>query len=273
MTMNTTILNGFCLSALVLLSGCAAGTDVVAGNGEQATSTSTTSKELTHAVLQTPRTVSIAGFVHGADGAPLADTDVCLQAGPATDLDIGQCATSAADGSWKLDGIPVQQSVTIAFEKAGYASNVRAIQTQLGDIVLPAGENQMFPTADQAARFDDHTGGVEFFVAGDAGQAIQATATLITGARQDPTPVYLDASNHPVSGATAGSAGAFSNVAPGLYLLTFTGVPASCTAASGIYGYPVESFQGADTASVVVPVVEGRVTTNVGLDCRTAAGR
>jgi hypothetical protein len=95
--------------------------------------------------------------------------------------------------------------------------------------------------------------------------------TLITGERQDPTPTYHDANRHPVSGATAGSAGAFANVAPGLYLLTFSGVPASCTARSGLYGYPVDSFQGADTISVVVPVVDGHITTRVGLDCRLTA--
>jgi hypothetical protein len=137
--------------------------------------------------------------------------------------------------------------------------------------VLPSDENRLSLLTDSAAaQFDDHTGGVQFTVISDQGSAVQATATLITGERQDPTPVYLDATGNAKSGATAGSAGAFAKVTPGLYLLTFTGVPASCTAASGLYGYPVQSFQGADSTSVVVPVVEGHITTTVGIDCRTA---
>jgi hypothetical protein len=270
-TMNTTILNGFCLSALVLLAGCGAGADVVAAGGGPASKGGGETTAVSP--LSDTSGLSIAGYVHGADGAALAGVDVCLQAGPTVAMDIGQCGTSAADGSWTLDGIPRDESVTIAFKKAGYAPSMRAIQTNTSDIVLPSDENRLSLLTDSgAARFDDHTGGIQFAVLSDEPGTVQATATLITGERQDPTPVYLDASGNAKSGATAGSAGAYANVAPGQYLLTFTGVPASCTAASGLYGFPVQSFQGADAASVVVPVVAGRITTTIGLDCRTKAG-
>jgi hypothetical protein len=191
-------------------------------------------------------------------------------------MDIGTCATSEADGSFTLNDIPRDLLLTVGFEKAGYMPMIRAIRTGATDVGLPADESIMRPLSTPpvfgGAPFDVSTGALEFF-AGSGGEAPLASVSIVS--YDDPNanyePVYLDANGNPATGATAGSFGAFVGLPPGLYLVTFHSETGSCTPLGSMYGEPVDFFQVPGQTSILVPVVEGHVTTPVGVDCGGSA--
>jgi hypothetical protein len=165
-----------------------------------------------------------------------------------------------------LDEVPPNMAVTVDFDKAGFLPAIRAIETRTSDILLPDGENRLLPRNDwTAAGFDGRSGLILFLLASDARNPVRGTAT-VTNVQDPRQPVlYFDAGSDPTS---VGLLGGIANVTPGVYRVTFN-APPRCTARAGLYGYPVGSSD-AYPHSVSVPVVEGRVTMAVGLDCRSA---
>src|SRR5436190_806958 len=89
----------------LLLSGCGGGVDVVATT--EGTTAHPETVRASDDIGSTPQEfVSVSGTVHAADGSPLSGVQACLQAGPTISMDIGDCATSVADGSWTVSGVP-----------------------------------------------------------------------------------------------------------------------------------------------------------------------
>jgi hypothetical protein len=267
--MNTFTLSNFSMAALLTLAGCSGAVDVVStSEGDEPVASRATAGELP---------LSIRGVAHDADGNTLAGVHVCLQAGMALAMDIGDCATSEADGAFILYGIPLNRLVTIGFQKGGFLPTIRAIRTGTTDIGLPPEESVMrpasIPPAIAGVALDDSTGAVEFFVDSDGAEPPQANVSIVS--YDDPNsihePVYLDASGVPAPGAKGGSFGAFVGLPTGLYAVTFSTESGSCKTLGGLYGEPIDYYQNPGQASILVPVVGGLVTTPIGVDCSGSA--
>jgi hypothetical protein len=270
----TIVLSSFCVSILLVVSGCGGADDVVAiGPGKSSSAPPKSDGTALSAATSAP-SVTISGFVHAADASPLDGVSICLQAGPIVAMDIAQCATSDMDGSWTLTGMPANEYLTIGLGKEGFVPAIRAIHTESSDIVLPAAEHRLAPIGDakglSGAAYDDSTGAVQFFVAGDDSSELPS-ATLQTDQGKNVAPIYLGTDGTPDIQATGGTAGAFANVTPGFTLLSFQNVPATCKG-SDLYGYPVAMFQEQGAAAIVVPVVAGHVTILAGVDCGAQVG-
>lgn len=270
--MNNSLVSAISLSALFTLSACGGAVDVGSTGGAPKASDPNGPAVTPNMVADLPAALSIQGFVHEADGAPLSGVEVCLQAGPEIALDIGDCATSATDGSFALHGMPQDLLVTIAFQKKGYVPAIRAIRMDKSDVELPSDENLMIPVsappAFAGAPLDAKSGGLQFFVGSDSGGASRASVWILSYENSgDYEPVYFDAARNVVSGARAGSSGAFVGLPTGLYAVTFHTDTGSCTPKGGLYGEPLEIYDLPGQTSLLVPVVEGHITMPVGVDC------
>lgn len=271
--MNTFTMSKFSMAALITLAGCSGAVDVVSTSDGTEPAGSIASHERTAG--ESP--LSIIGVSHDADGAVLGGVKVCLQAGPETAMDIGTCATSNTEGLFVLQGIPREMLLTIAFEKPGYMPIIRALRTGTTDIGLPVEESVMRPLSSPptfgGAPLDAKTGALEFFVASDGAETPAASVSIVS--LDDPNalhePVYLDGSGSPTIGAVSGSFGAFVGLPTGLYEVTFSSETASCSALGDLYGEPVGYYQVPGQVTILVPVVEGHVTTPVGVDCGGSA--
>jgi hypothetical protein len=234
-----------------------------------------------------PAVLSIAGFAHGGDARVLPDVQVCLyrgfslatdSAGPAAVVlpDPTACAVSATDGSFRVSGAHASDFVILTFVRDGFAPTLRAIATQTEDITLPANENVLMPAplVFMGTPVDPSKGQISFSTttpgAGSAAQvSVTATAFGILTGFEGPSekPRYLDANGTAVAATSAGTGGGFVNVTSAFYLLRFHDASGTCTANSGLYGYPVT---GSQDAAIEVPVVPGYVSTPVGVSCTPA---
>jgi hypothetical protein len=279
--MKTHLIGKVSITALFVLTGCGEGVDVVGSTDESAPTTPSEKHEnqASNGAVSAPAAlVSVSGFTHDADGAPLSAVKVCLQAGPTVAMDIGECATSEPDGSFTLHGVPANMLVTIGFEKDGFAPAIRAIQTESSDVQIPADENSLLaestPPVFAGAPMDPNTGAIEFFVGSEGADAPVAVSlfSIENGVHE---PVYLGEDGKPQSGATSGSFGGFVNLPAGMYIATFKSPSGSCTTAGSLYGYPMSAYQQpGETGTVVlveVPVSSGRITTPVGVSCTGAS--
>jgi hypothetical protein len=220
--------------------------------------------------------VSIRGFTHGADASVLPGVEVCLYGGISVAVkppDPIMCTFSAADGSFGVSGASASADVMLTFKKDGFAPMLRAIATQTDDITLPASENALLqdPLVFMGKTGDASKGQIAFFMTTPDGRnATQASVKLI---RFEDTysqpPVYLDRDGVVAVGAAAGSRGGFVNLPAGLYALRFGAASVACTAATGLYGYPITAFQDPSSgeATVLVPVIQGYVTAPIGVSC------
>jgi hypothetical protein len=215
-------------------------------------------------------TVSVRGFTHAYGGAVLPSVRVCQGAGHAANR---PCTTSGSDGSFTLSGVPGSTGVSVFFEKDGFQSVLREIETLESDITLPEGENALLPAATPQAVFgmqaEPSKGHVEFVVLTSSSEvAPNVSVTLGGGDGSSQQPIYLDANGVPAPGASSGSRGGFANVTEGVYVLRFGGPSVNCTP-NGLYGYPVTAYQdpASGQAVVMVPVVAGTMTAPVGATC------
>lgn len=268
--MKTITMSNLSIAALLVLSGCGGGVDVVSATDTSDPAGPQTTDTAAAANVAQP-TVSISGFVHSDDGAALSGVRACLQAGVTIAMDIGECATTGADGSWSIHGVPGNMLVTVGFSKQGFVSALRPVQTEAEDIVIPEEEGRLSPESSPptfaGAPFGKTTGGIEFFIGSDNGSEVRASVEVFSYDDGAHDAVYMGADGSPVQGATTGSSGAVTNLHPGLYLLTFSAKGASCTTRGGLYGYPDDVYQVPGSTSLVVPVIEGHITTPVGVDC------
>ena len=128
--MNPRLTSNVSTIALIMLTGCGEAVDVVASSDGRAP---TTKESPATSGSDSPSTslLSVSGFTNDGDGAALPAVKVCLQSGVALAMDVGECVTSAFDGSFSLHGVPGNMLVTIGFEKGGFVPTIRAIQ--MGD--------------------------------------------------------------------------------------------------------------------------------------------
>jgi hypothetical protein len=216
--------------------------------------------------------VSIQGFVHGSDGSPLSGATVCPE-GVGAAKNAASCTTTVNDGSFTL-AAPANEWVAVTFDKPGFISTVRAVQTQTGVVTFPGTENVMLPAVEPqmiaGVPADPSMGQVAFSVIGPQGQDGAAVSVTLGGGNGSPQPaIYLDSSGSPAVGATNGTQGRFVNVPPGLYALHFSQSSVTCAPLS-LYGWPMTAYQQPGEAAVVVPVMAGYLTAPVAASCVSA---
>jgi hypothetical protein len=269
--MNKLTLTGVSMVTLLSAMGCGgAGPVDTNSSGHAPAAASPTGAGSTPALA----TVSIQGFAHAPDGAPLSGATVCpLVVGAAKNA--AACATSGQDGSFTL-AAPANEWVAVTFDKEGFVPTVRPVQTQTGGMTLPGTENVMLtavePLIVAGATADPSRGQVAFSVTGLAGQdAVAASVTMTGGDGTTQPATYVDSNGSPATGATAGTQGRFVNVPPGLYVLRFSQASAACAPMS-LYGWPMTAYEDPSSgeAAVVVPVIAGYVTAPVAASCASA---
>jgi len=216
-------------------------------------------------------TVSVQGFVHGSDGAPLSAVTACPEVvGSAANA--AACTTTGSDGSFTL-AAPANEWVAIKFDKPGFVPTVRAVQTDASAMTFPRTENVMLPVAESltigGVTADPALGHIAFSVMGASGQDAVPVSVTLGGAATPQPAIYLDSAGSLTTGATSGTQGIFANLSPGLYSLHFAHASATC-APLELYGWPMTAYQSAGEASVVVPVMAGYVTTPVAAACESA---
>jgi len=269
--MNSIILSSLSIATLLTLNGCGGGADVV-GSTDTGKATGPVAPPASGEVSPS-EFVSVSGIVRAPDGSPLPGVRACLQAGPTIAMDIGDCAMSGSDGSWTIARVPQNLLVTIGLSKEGFVPALRAVETATTNIETPGDETRLLAKSDPpsfaGAPLDAKTGGIEFFVE-TAGKAAQVAVSLFSFETGSYAPVYTDADGEPMKDATSGSSGGFVNLRPGIYVLTFANESGSCATRGGLNGSPWNVYQTPGSASIVVPVVEGYVTTPVSVDCSTA---
>ncbi len=255
------------LTALVACAGCTAGQ-----GGEPTTASAPAGAPM---ITSDIVTVTIEGGTRASDGSTLAGVAVCLRPDPTT-AERATCTTSDDSGAWKIAGAPSNAWVAVTFIKDGFFPTLRPIETDTSDITIPPTDGALIPSdvmpSMLKAPIDPEAGHVVFATAAP-GTPATIPATVTVGLIGGPTmrPVYFDASGNTVAGATAGAAGAFANLAPGYYELTFTGPTVSCSNVGGTYGYPITTYMSNGLARLLVPIVQGFLTAPVAVSCSPSA--
>jgi len=157
---------------------------------------------------------------------------------------------------------------------------LRAIATRTEDITLPATENALMatPLKFMGEPADTSKGQIPFTLTTTGGtpadlkrvgleaESLTATAfSLLTAFDASPeiAPVWT-----PDAAPTAGAAtveGGFPNVPSALYLVRLKGPSAACAASTGLHG---DLLGASDEPAIIVPVLEGYVTSPVSISCR-----
>ena len=216
-------------------------------------------------VTVTSPTISVSGFVQ-SDGMLLPGASVCLQGS-------SNCTKSGNGfpaGYFVLSGVPANHA-SLTFRKDGFLPSLRPMLTRTGDIILPAGENTMFPATSQTfmgTAMDPSKGHIAFFVTSPSGQPASGVSVTISAGSAGDGATHrrstLNADGSPAADATAGSRGGFLNLPRGLYVLHF-GLAYTTCLSSDPNGPPMTASTG--EALVLVPVVAGYVTTPVSVLC------
>jgi hypothetical protein len=171
---------------------------------------------------------------------------------------------------------PANSRLAITSVKTDFFPVLRPIVTKTTDVTIPLGDGALIAASAGATLVgggvSPGSGAIAFSTA-TPGSAAAAAATVVLGEfdgttiDDSPTPVYVDAAGQPVPGATSGTEGVFANLAPGTYAMTFRAPSVSCSNAAGISGYPIAAYAAPGEAIVVVPVVDGFLTTPVVAQC------
>lgn len=198
----------------------------------------------------------------------IAGVKICIHGRPQI-----PCATSGADGTFTLKGLPARQNIILVSEKKDYVRSIRPIETASTDM---DNSNAPLVTAradgarpDLGFEFDDTLGVVSFFALGvepDGGLGLPTGVTVSLTPSTAKGPYFTTKQNTFVEGgeATAGGIGFFFNVVPGDYELTFHNDHGDCAALSfpfGAWGFP------GPPPTVKFPVLSGYVTDQVGVLC------
>lgn len=222
-------------------------------------------------------TVSVNGFTHALNGSALGGVNVCLEQGIGLTGGPGPCVTSGHDGSFAVSGAMPNSSATLTFRHASFQPLLHPILTEASDITLEPADSTLLPDTGMfmGIPVDAAKGQVPFEVkplAPGRVPKVSATATVL-----DPLfgfnnpalpPVYVDESGSVTAGASAGTAGGFANLTPGLYGLRFDfGAP--CTAVAGMNHYTMNSTQGLKSGEAILYVVVrgGYVQVPVDVGC------
>jgi Carboxypeptidase regulatory-like domain len=224
---------------------------------------------------------------------PLAGVSVCvIDATGAKDTSI-PCVTTNAKGEYSIPALAPKQNLIVSFEKAGYGTQVIALDVGTadatradlrmaanasGDAGTDAGAGQGFGW-DPSVVQDPTKGFFNTFSVVSASQADAGTAapgfdfavgvSFAVTPKSGVGPFYVNADETWASGATstAGGYGAwFLNLTPGTYTVTATSPTMTCSAIGG-NGYGWAQADG----SSKVPVLKGTNTQSIGFFCATPA--
>jgi hypothetical protein len=257
------------VTALLACAGCTA----AQGGEPGAAGTPTTTPVITTDAV----TVSIEGTTRASDGTTLTGVAVCLRTDP-TSAEGAACTTSDGSGAWKFASAASNAWLAVTFVKEGFFPTLRPISTGATNIVISPTDGALIPSTAMASMLNvpmDAAAGHLLFAMAPPGSWVATPATVtarLIGAATT-TPVYFDANGDATPGASAGTAGAFANLPPGYYETTFAGDSVSCAIVGGTYGYPITAFAESGVARLLVPVVEGFLTTPVAVSCKPAAAQ
>jgi hypothetical protein len=219
-------------------------------------------------------TVSIQGFAQSSDGSTIAGVAVCLRTDPTTSAGAA-CTTSDMSGAWRIAGAPANSWVAVTLIQDGFFPTLRPIATGTSDVAIPAGGAVLVGSSQMpnlmGAPIEEASGHVAFASATPGARSIaEPTVTVAPIGGASIVPVYFDAEGNPMPGANAGATGAFANLAPGYYEITFAGASVACSDLGGLYGYPITSYTPDGQARMLVPVVAGFLTAPVAASCSPA---
>jgi len=268
-------ISGFVCGGLALaLCGCSSSDSGAAGpshgsSADAGNEGSASGLKLSWAVSDGAASVPDGGTLPG-----LAGVKVCVDG----HAEFG-CKTTGADGSFEFTGLPETTDFVFTFEKSGYYSELKAIETASTDMTSTA-MIFMFPsnaTLPDGVTLDPALGTVAFFAIGpvpgstdqNAFQTEPGVAPTISPVKGK-GPFFYDSKGKYQKTATTSldGYGFYENVPPGDYTITFDKAGLSCAPISfpfGGWGYP------SPPNGVKFPVRAGFLTDEVGVFC-TASG-
>jgi hypothetical protein len=255
------------------------------------------------ASVEATPTLRIQGIARAAQGAAVADVEVCLRPDPMS-TDNETCTTSDPGGAWSLDGAPPNSLVAVTFVKEGFFPTLRPIATTTEDVTIAPGdltvlapgtwagvlisvlESPATATGQPGSEVDPSVGHVAFLTSTAGTEPTEAATVTLEPASPPKTgdaplfvglepasppktgeaPLFVDANGNLLD-ATTGTRGLFVNLAPGRYVVGFAGASATCRSDGGLYGQSVAPDVAAGQAGLMVPVVAGFVTLPVAVNC------
>lgn len=215
-----------------------------------------------------PVGMAVDKAVRPQDLPGLGGVEVCVD-GMATI----RCATSAADGTFALHGLPAQTDLVLTTRKDGYVKTLRAIETASTDMDgtgFPLVTTKRGgPRPDLGFTYDDSLGAISFFalkIEKDGGAALPVDVRVTLAPQAGHGPFFTTDRNVFDQTATAsiGGLGFFFNVEPGDYVLNFDDQGADCAPISfpfGAFGYP------SPPTSVRFPVRSEYATDQIAVLC------
>jgi hypothetical protein len=203
---------------------------------------------------------------------PVAGAQVCVHQNA-----VIPCATTAADGTFTLSGLPSFTNVVLTVLKDGYRPTLRPIETASTDM-----DGTARPIALTSATAPDpavpvtidwqNKGQLTLFAIGplvDAGPNAYggdfgASVALTPASGSGPFFIHDDGTYALTATSFVGVAALYDNLDPGTYELTYTDAIHDCApilSPFGQYGFP------APPTSVEFPIVAGYITGPVGIFC------
>lgn len=186
------------------------------------------------------------------------------------------CATSAADGTFTLRGLPVMTDIAITIVKDGYRSTLRAVETAstnmdgTGNPTTLVSVNAPDPPVPVTVDWQNKGQLTIFAIAplADAGGTYGgdpgATVSLSPMSGSGPYFLHNDGTYDLAATSFVDVPGQYVNLDPGTYEVTFTDALHNCAPIStpfGEWGYP------APPLSVKFPIVAGYTTGPIGIFC------
>jgi hypothetical protein len=187
------------------------------------------------------------------------------------------CATTGADGTFTLEGLPPLTNLVLTFEKDGYLKESKTIQTASTDMQV-TNPMFMFPTGVQGpsgVTQDPSKGAVSFFAIGpvpgnpdqNAFQTEPGVSVTITPAvTKEQGPYFGDGRGKfdPTATTTLNGLGFFYNLAPGDYQLNFEHPSLDCAPISlGVSGWGIPKPPNGTAFTALA----GYMTEEIGVFC------
>jgi len=180
-----------------------------------------------------PTSLTVHGLVRGPNGTVVPGASVCLERGTSdSTVTPVSCSTSGTDGSFTLSDPQAAASATLTFRATGFLPMLYPFYTA-GDMTIASIDSTLVEDRGTllGVAIDPSKAEVPFDVTAmgavfpEPTPVVTATSTLLdyfTGFNGPAVPaVYGDENGSAVPGATAGTAGAFVNLNPGMYALRF----------------------------------------------------
>jgi hypothetical protein len=276
--MNKSVVFGFSMLTSLSVFACGGGT------GDAATEPASSGKAVVQSPATDSGTVSLSGTLRSLGiGAPLGAGPAVAMSVCAVEHDV-RCTDSAADGTWSLSDVAANSRPTILLgdSQETPALYVHQISIDVGTehVDVPASDTVVAAPGEIAQlttkALDPAKGSIVFFATRlgtqASGPALEfASGVSVSAEGLADGPVFLDASGKPVAGAsaTAGSWGAFVDVPPGVYKVTFAHATAGCQVL-GLDSSRTDTDGFATEQTVEVSVEAGNITGPLQVFCPMA---